>query len=413
MPLSNSPQTYGTVTKAFHWSIALLILTVIPLGMIAHDMAATASDPSAQVSAQHIARTATLFSLHKTLGVTVFFLALARIAWAISQPKPGLLNADNKPETFAAETVHWLLYGSLVAVPLTGWIHHAATIGFAPIWWPFGQSLPFVPKDAGVAQLFGGLHMILEKLLLIALFLHIAGAVKHHVIDRDATLRRMLPFARVDAEPPEQTHSVAPPIAALMIWALAIGIGFAQGKLYTPMASPATISASISNDPTAGNWTVETGELALSVQQFGSEVTGKFADWTADIRFDETVTQGPAGKVTVTVSIPSLTLGSVTDQAMGPDFFDSGQFPTATFDATIDRLEQGFEARGGLTIKGVEMPATLPFDLHIDGDSATMQGQLVVQRLAFGVGENMPDDSSLGLDVDIKVALTARRVDQQ
>ena len=56
------------------------------------------------------------------------------------------MNADQKLERFAAETVHWVLYGALVIVPLSGWISHAAAAGFAPIWWPFGQGLPLVPK---------------------------------------------------------------------------------------------------------------------------------------------------------------------------------------------------------------------------------------------------------------------------
>ena len=128
MRLTNSSSQFGAVTKTFHWLTAFLILTNIPLGLIAHEM------PFDTVEA--LTRKAWLFSLHKTTGVTVFFIALLRIVWALSQPRPGLLNADNRLEAFAAETVHWLLYGALVAVPLSGWIGHAATTGFAPIWWP-------------------------------------------------------------------------------------------------------------------------------------------------------------------------------------------------------------------------------------------------------------------------------------
>ena len=162
MSLSNTERRYGGVSKTFHWLTMLLIFSVIPLGIVANNLAHQISDPAIASTDAQIAWAALLFSLHKTIGLTIFFLSLARIAWMLTQPKPGLLNADNRLEATLAEAVHWLLYGSLVVVPLTGWIHHPATTGFAPIWWPFGQSLPFVPKADGVAALFAGLHMVLE-----------------------------------------------------------------------------------------------------------------------------------------------------------------------------------------------------------------------------------------------------------
>ena len=174
MALTNTSIRYGGVTKFFHWLTALLILTLIALGLYASDLP---HDTQAALT-----RKAWLFSLHKTLGVTVFFVALARIVWAFTQPKPGLLNADHRLESWLAETVHWVLYGSLVIVPLAGWINHAAASGFAPIWWPLGQSLPFIPKNTTVEHAFGALHVISGKLLIGALILHIAGAVKHHVV---------------------------------------------------------------------------------------------------------------------------------------------------------------------------------------------------------------------------------------
>ncbi|WP_146345058.1 cytochrome b/b6 domain-containing protein [Phaeobacter marinintestinus] len=409
MSLANSDTSYGGVAKFFHWSIALLILTVIPLGIIANGLAEQIRDPGIETTVDLITRTATLFSLHKTVGVTIFFLALARIGWALTQPRPGLLNADKKLEAFAAETVHWLLYSSLVLVPLTGWIHHSAVTGFAPIWWPFGQSLPFVPKDEAVAELFSALHIIFERVLLVAVLLHIAGALKHHIIDRDATLRRMLPLDGAAPQPPHQSHSFLPPLAAVIIWAAAIGTGAGLGLLGHEVTHTQQVESPEEGAEETGNWIVQSGDLTLIVQQFGNDVTGSFADWTADIQFDNPPAPGPAGQVTVTVSIPSLTLGSVTDQAMGPDFFDSDQFPTASFTAQIEKLEDGFVAKGPLAIKGAEVLATLPFTLEFDGDTATMQGDLTLNRQDFNIGANMPDESALGFGVSVNVNLTATR----
>ncbi|NDW47622.1 cytochrome b/b6 domain-containing protein [Ruegeria sp. PrR005] len=407
MQLSNTDRSYGGVTKTFHWLTALLILTVIPVGWIANDLAHAVTDPSIPSTEADIARAAWLFSLHKTLGVTVFFVALARIAWALTQAKPGLLNADKRAEAMAAETVHWLLYGSLVLVPLSGWIHHAATEGFAPIWWPFGQSLPLVPKDTALAAVTAGLHQVLQWVLVVSLALHVAGALKHHVIDRDETLRRMLPGRNAAPQPPAHPQSTSPLVAALVIWAAALGCGAWLGMFDRGESSG--YAQGVPLESVASDWTVTEGTLEITVTQLGNPVTGSFADWTAAIRFEERETPGAAGDVAVTIAIGSLTLGSVTAQAMGPDFFDASVFPTAEFLADLYRTEVGYEARGTLTLRGTTVDVTLPFDLDMDGNTAKVSGTVTLNRLDFGIGGNLPDESSLKFPVTVAVSLTAAR----
>ena len=96
MALNNTDRAYGGVTKTFHWLTALLIFTAFPLGILAHDAPFDTSD--------ELTRKALLFSLHKTVGVMAFLTALLRILWALTQTRPGLLNADHRLEAFAAET---------------------------------------------------------------------------------------------------------------------------------------------------------------------------------------------------------------------------------------------------------------------------------------------------------------------
>jgi cytochrome b561/polyisoprenoid-binding protein YceI len=345
------------------------------------------------------------FSIHKTMGVSVFFVALARIIWAISQPKPGLLNADKKLESWLAETVHWVLYASLVIVPLAGWISHAAASGFAPIWWSFGQNLPLVPKSTQIEHLFGSVHVISGKVLIIALLLHVAGALKHHFIDRDSTLRRMLPGEPPIGPMPAQHHSSAPVLTATAVWlatvAIGAGLGLSGGN---GGAAPAPALAQV-----ASEWTVQDGTIGITVSQFGSAVEGSFSDWTSAISFDETVTEGKAGDVTTTISIPSLTLGSVTDQAMGADFFNAESFPTATFAAEITVTNGDYLADGTLTIKDQSVPVSLPFTLTVDSDTATMQSTTTLDRRNFAIGESVTDASTLAFDVTIDINLTATR----
>lgn len=398
MPAANTPQTYGTVTKTFHWLTALLILTVIPLGIVAQNWSFDTSEA--------LAVKATLFSIHKTVGVTIFFVALARIAWAISQPKPGPLHPDRRLETFLADTVHWTLYASLVLVPATGWIHHAATEGFAPIWWPLGQNLPFVPKNADLAHTFASLHIIFERVLVISLALHIAGAIKHAVRDKDATLARMLPGA-VPANLPSYDHAKAasPALAAFAAYGLALVVGASLG-LFANKEGPAVPQLAA----VASDWQVTEGSLQITVTQLGSAVTGSFTDWTAAIRFDETVTDGPAGDAEVTISVPSLSLGTITAQALAPEFFDAASHATATFTAPLLATPEGYVAQGTLTIRDVSVPVTLPFALTLEGDVARVTGTTTLNRLDFGMGAvNYPDEVSVGFGVEVTVVLSAER----
>ena len=157
------------------------------------------------------------------------------------------------------------------------------------------------------------------------------------------------------------------------------------------------------------DWTVTEGDIAITVQQMGSSVTGSFADWTASISYDETAETDVKGQAEVTISIPSLTLGTVTDQAMGPDYFNVEEHPTATFTADLISTAEGNTAEGTLTIKGYEQPITMPFDLTIDGDTATVNGTVTLDRRNYHVGDSMTDEGSLGYSVDVAINLTATR----
>lgn len=394
---SNTSTHYGSVAKTFHWLTALLMASVIPLGIFANDL-------PYETSAE-LARKAFWFSMHKTLGVTLFFVALARILWAISQPKPGLLNADRPLEAFAARSVHWLLYGSLVLVPLSGWVHHASSTGYAPIWWPFGQTLPFVPKDVALSETAAGLHLVFERVLILALVLHIAGALKHHFVDRDMTLRRMLPGMPALPRVAAASGHALPALAAIAVWGGAVGIGGALGVY----AHAADTPRGPALEAVASDWVVQDGRVGLSVTQMGSEVTGQFAEWTAAISYDPQVSEGQAGEVDVTINVASLTLGSVTDQALGADFLAAEAHPTATFSGPIVAGPDGLRIEGTLALKGDSVPVTLPFTLEIDDGVAQARGRVTLDRRSWEIGMGQDDPSTLGWEVGVDITLTASR----
>ncbi len=435
MGMRNSTTRYGGITKTFHWLTAILIFMAFPLGIIANGLPFE--------NGEEIARKAWMFSLHKSVGVTVFIVAVLRILWALGQTKPALLNGDNRLEAFAAETVHWLLYASLVIVPLSGWIHHASTTGFAPLFLPFGDNLPGVPKSETLAGLTSGIHIVFTKVLLVAVLAHVGGALKHFVIDRDKTLQRMLPGTPELPEMSHEPHSRTPMFAALFIAVLAVGGGtyLAQdhggahdghlhadghgddhGEDHSDEHSDGHGDGDHSHAPSAtavdsaaagpNQWAVQSGTLAISVDQFGSPVTGAFEQWNAAIEFAPTAdANGRHGAVSVDIVITSLTLGSVTDQALGADYFDAATHGSAQFVAEIFAAEAGFVARGDLTLRGVTKPLELSFTLDIVDGAATMKGTTTIERLPHGIGTSTRDPSTLGLGVDVTVDLVAKALE--
>lgn len=395
MQASNTSRAYGWVARFFHWTVAVLILSAIGLGLYAGNLPRGSED---QLQAIFQA-----FSIHKTVGVAVLLLALLRILWSLTQKKPRPLHPDRWLESFAAEAVHWALWIGMVIMPLTGWLlHSAAPGGFSRILWPLGQRLPLVPEDAALAGRFAAFHETGWWVLAALILLHVAGALKHALIDRDGTLSRMAGKpARAPEPPPSQARLLPHVLAALA----ALAIWGATAVLAVPEADEEG-AAPVATAPAASGWVVQQGQLGIEVVQGGTPINGQFGSWNAAIDYDP---QTQAGHVAVSIDIASLALGSVSDNAKGPEFLNAAAHPTATFDGDIAVEGAGHVARGTLTIAGKAVPAELPFALTIEGDTATAKGRMQVDRRDFGVGAGYADESTVGFAVTISFDLTARR----
>lgn len=416
MAIANSDAAYGTVARIFHWLTALLIFSAIVLGLIATTMA----EGALQSDSAALARVVTLFSLHKTIGLAAFFVALLRILWALGQPHPKPLHPEKRLETALASLVHWLLYGAMVVVPLSGWVHHAAQTGYAPIWWPFGQGLPFVPQSETMASISGTIHHMGTDVLMIAIALHIAGALKHALIDRDGTLARMAgrgPLPQPSPQPHAPSHRL-PAAAALALWAMVLVAGTYLATPHaqttqattTQASAPAITNATPTSTKAQPNaWHVQSGTIAFEISQFGTNVSGSFQNWQTDITFNPDAPATEMGRAEVQIDIASLSLGSLTSQALGADFFDATGHPTAQFSATLSATDAGYLAAGVLRLKGQEIPVQLPFQLSITDDIATLQGETRLDRRDFGIGAGVSDEGQLGFGVLVKINLTAKR----
>ena len=403
--MNNTQETYGLVAQVLHWTTAVLILTLLPLGVYMHELPIDTQ--------QAIDEKFWFYSLHKTLGVSVFIVAILRVGWALVQPHPQLLNAENKLESLAAQTVHWSLYACIILMPLTGWLHHSATQGFAEIWWPLFQDLPFVPKDPVIAQFFADLHFAVGVILATSLVLHIAGAAKHTVIDRDSTLARMVPGMKPSLPKlAGETSSGRMPVMLAAIPFVLVGTITAFSLVSGQNNDVQAVVRSNTVTETASTWSVDhsASQLAIEILQSGAPVRGKFATWKADISFDPDNLD--ASQIRVEVDIASLELGSVTPQATSADFLNAAAHPKAVYfsDEVVSTDDGAYESKGELSLSGVTQPFSLPFTLRIEEDRAFVSIDTNLKRLEFGIGaKGFPNGNTIALEVKIRVDLEADR----
>lgn len=391
--VSNTPTSYGSLARLFHWLIATLILIDIGLGLYGESVPRNAST---------VETLKTVYSVHKTIGVSVLGLAVLRIIWALVQPRPAPLHPERKAETLLAETIHWALYGAIVIMPLSGWIMHASESGFAPILWPFGQGLPFVPKSEDVAHAAGAVHGLAAWVIYATVALHVAGALKHALVDRDSTLARMVSGKAAGQAGAHRAPFAA--VAGVAVWAIVLGAALIPRLSGEPSVAEARASSTATSQTA---WAVDEGTLAITVQQMGAAVTGSFARWDAQIDY---APDAGTGSVTVVIDTTSLTLGSVTEQAKGAEFFDTSTYPQAVFEGPISRDADGQHVVDGqLTLVGQSAPVRLVFTLDTDGNTASMSGDATLDRRDYGMGAGYADESTVGFSVSATVELTATR----
>ena len=183
MTVKNTSERWGSVAKFFHWSIAVLVIGMLALGLY---MAELPPVPS----------TFRLFALHKSFGMIVLALMVLRLLWRSFNARPEEMAAYKQWERILARIIHWFLYAAVIAMPLSGWIMSSAKNFHVGVFGLF--TLPdLVGPDKALAEQAEEFHETLAWCIIAALALHVVGALKHHIIDRDSTLRRMLPFAKV------------------------------------------------------------------------------------------------------------------------------------------------------------------------------------------------------------------------
>jgi cytochrome b561 len=179
MQFRNSSERYGAIAQLLHWSIVALIITQFVLASKAD--ALSLGPAKIAVLAQH-----------KSVGMTIFALALLRLIWRLFNPIPAVPARAPRWQSIAASISHWALYALILATPLLGWTMSSAR-NF-PVSWFGVLTLPdLIQPDRAKYDLLHEAHEFCAGALAIIAIVHAAAALKHHFFDRDNVLRRMLP----------------------------------------------------------------------------------------------------------------------------------------------------------------------------------------------------------------------------
>lgn len=179
LPLRNTATHYGLISQLLHWAVVVLVILQfiwawrmdeLPRGVVLYE-----------VTVQH-----------KSFGMTILGLMVLRVLWRLFNRPPPLPDHVTGWEHFAARFTHWLLYGLLFAMPLSGWIMSSAA-DYGAEWFGLIDIPDLVSPNEDLQDFTEDLHETLSKVLLGVLGLHVLAALRHHFVLRDNVLKGMLP----------------------------------------------------------------------------------------------------------------------------------------------------------------------------------------------------------------------------
>jgi cytochrome b561 len=170
---------YSTISILLHWLIALLVLLMLSVGFFMADL------PDTQKPM--------VYMVHKSLGISLIFLMLLRIGWILYAGKPALPESTPLWELALARLVQYGFYLLLIVMPVVGWIMSTAA-GKPPVFWGL-MEMPFpgVTKNPHLAEYMWGWHATIAWILIGMIALHVLGAMKHLIIDKNGVFSSMLP----------------------------------------------------------------------------------------------------------------------------------------------------------------------------------------------------------------------------
>jgi cytochrome b561 len=313
-----------------------------------------------------------VFAWHKWAGMTVLFLSVLRIVWRTSHPAPGYPENMALWQVRASKLVQWSLYLLLFAVPLTGWLFSSAA-GYSVFYFNLIHLPDLVEKNKELADQLHEIHESLNWALLGLFVVHVAAALKHHFIDKDHVLIRMI------------KSTPKTPLMGLVGCLLLIG-GFE--------AEPAH----------AAGFIPEKSEIKFISRQMGVEVEGRFRKFEGEVVFKPTDLAKSAARIDV--DLASIDLGSADSEqeVKGKDWFLVSSFPKGSFQTTSIKLKSPdhYEATGKFTLKGISKELSIPITTKQVNGHTIAEGQFNLKRTDFKIGQGVwADPEAVGIEITV------------
>ena len=403
--MSAQSERYTNVAITLHWLIAIALVGMIFGGWYMTDLPDGAPG-------QYF-----LYQMHKSIGITILLLTVARIIWRVMNPPPALPDDMNGMEKTASHLVHVGFYAIMIALPLTGWLYSSVsikldvpTVLYGLISWP---DVPFVEslKTETGSGVVNFIHSKLAWVTLALLGLHVAGALKHEFSAEEGVLKRMVPglFGAAAAPKAPSQGAVTAFGSAFAVLVVVAGTGPVVSAL---SGSGSAVSAEAAFAP---NWEVdaEAYSISFSGEHDGNTFTGAFGNWDAAIQFDPTAPEDSEVRVTVSTASATANQRLYTDSLPSPEWFNVSAFPTASVEI-IDIQSEGdgaYTSTARLTLKDLTVDTAFPFELSIEGDRARMTGQAIFQRTPLDLGQaSDPGADWVSEDITVDVVVEADRL---
>lgn len=178
MQIKNSAQRYGAFAIILHWLVAMLVIALLSIGLYMTSL--PDGDPKWE-----------WYSLHKSLGISVFVLAIVRLIWRYRNIQPAMPPGLKWYEIKLAHLTHTMFYVALLVLPISGYVDSSAG-GYHLAW--FGIDIPLlIPENKALLEFSEAFHTTVAYMLIGLLAMHLAAVAKHHFLLKDDVLKRMLP----------------------------------------------------------------------------------------------------------------------------------------------------------------------------------------------------------------------------
>lgn len=370
-----SASRYNNIAISLHWLLAILIIAMLAVGKFMVGLEDT--DPLRFILTQW----------HKTFGVLILLLSVCRLLWRVTHRAPTHPADSPAWEHVAAKISHIALYALLFIAPFTGWMLVSVsplnidTFLFNIVPWPHLPWLDNIADKALAVGRYKQFHEWATGAMIALLLLHIAAALKHHIINKDTVLTRMLPSS--DAG----TGKTMTGLLAVLV----LGIGSSLFAYSTLNSANSSLSSGAS-------------AVSAVAMVMGESTPINFSESSVDANLDSNSPESSS----LSANLPTSSVTSPNMQVQGslpePEWFDSENHPEATFVSSkiSSSGELQFDVEGTLTIKGITQPHSFTLTITESEGGKTASGEFIVDRMGYQLGlDSQPTDEYVGKDVTI------------